>query len=95
MRSIKVNLDKKVLSSYEIRIGKDIIDRMAPIIAKSHNAGRYVVITDNCVGKSLRAKTSFQFKRCRIKCISDRIFPSARLPKILTPCWILRGNCLN
>jgi len=34
MRSIKVNLDKKVLSSYEIRIGKDIIDRMVPIIAK-------------------------------------------------------------
>ena len=50
MRSIKVNLDKKSLSSYEIRIGKDIIDRMALIIAKSHNAGSYVVITDNCVG---------------------------------------------
>jgi 3-dehydroquinate synthase len=50
MRSIKVNLDKKVQSSYEIRIGKDIIDRMALIIAKSHKAGRYVVITDNCVG---------------------------------------------
>ena len=50
MRSIKVNLDKKSLSSYEIRIGKDIIDRMALIIAKNHKAGRYVVITDNCVG---------------------------------------------
>jgi 3-dehydroquinate synthase len=50
MRSIKVNLDKKSLSSYEIRIGKDIIDRMALIIAKSHKAARYVVITDNCVG---------------------------------------------
>ena len=50
MRSIKVNLDKKSLSSYEIRIGKDIIDRMALIIAKNHKAGHYVVITDNCVG---------------------------------------------
>ena len=50
MRSIKVNLDKKSLSSYEIRIGKDIIDRMALLIAKNHKAARYVVITDNCVG---------------------------------------------
>jgi 3-dehydroquinate synthase len=50
MRSIKVNLDKKSLSSYEIRIGKDIIDRVALIIAKNHTAGHYAVITDNCVG---------------------------------------------
>ena len=50
MRSIKVNLDKKSLSSYEICIGKDIIDRVALIIAKNHKAGHYAVITDNCVG---------------------------------------------
>ncbi len=49
MRSVKVNLDKKCLSSYEIRIGKDILDRMMLLIAKNHKAGRYVVITDNCV----------------------------------------------
>ncbi len=40
MRSMKVNLDKKSLSSYEIRIGKDITDRMALLIAKNHKAGR-------------------------------------------------------
>lgn len=51
MRSVKVNLDKKCLSSYEIRIGKDILDRMILLIAKNHKAERYVVITDDCVGK--------------------------------------------
>ncbi|MFA5322401.1 MAG: 3-dehydroquinate synthase [Smithella sp.] len=50
MRTVKVNLDKKSLSSYEIRIGKDILDRMALLIAKNHKAGRYAVITDDCVG---------------------------------------------
>ena len=50
MRSIKVNLDKKSRSSYEIRIGRDIIDRIALLIAKKHKAERYVVITDDCVG---------------------------------------------
>jgi 3-dehydroquinate synthase len=49
MRSVKVNLDKKSLSSYEIRIGKDIFDRIMLIIAKNHKAGRYIVITDDCV----------------------------------------------
>lgn len=51
MRSIKVNLDKKYLSSYEIRIGNGIADRMALLIAKNHKAGRYAVITDDNVGK--------------------------------------------
>jgi len=55
MRSMKVNLDKKSLSSYEIRIGYKIIDRMVLIIAKNHKAGRYVMITDNSVG-SIYAK---------------------------------------
>ena len=51
MRSMKVNLDKKYLSSYEIRIGNGITDRMALLIAKNHKAGRYVIITDDCVNK--------------------------------------------
>lgn len=50
MRSMKVNLDKKSLSSYEIRIGNSILDRMVLLIAKNHKAGRYIVITDNNVG---------------------------------------------
>ena len=50
MRSIKVNLDKKTSSSYEIRIGFKIIDRIALIIAKNNKAIRYVLITDDCVG---------------------------------------------
>ena len=50
MRTVKVNLDRKSSSSYEIRIGKDILDRMILLIAKNHKAGRYAVITDDCVG---------------------------------------------
>ena len=50
MRTVKVNLDRKYLSSYEIRIGHDILDRITLIIAKNHKAGRYAVITDDCVG---------------------------------------------
>ena len=56
MRLIKVNLDKKSSASYEIHIGYKIIDRMALIIAKNFQAGRYVMITDNSVG-SIYAKS--------------------------------------
>ena len=51
MRSVKVNLDKKILSSYEICIGTGIADRMALLIAKNHKAGRHIVITDGNVGR--------------------------------------------
>ena len=51
MRSIKVNLDKKLSSSYEICIGNAILDRMVLLIAKNHKAGRHIVITDSNVNK--------------------------------------------
>jgi 3-dehydroquinate synthase len=51
MRTVKVNLDRKWSSSYEIRIGRNILDRTTLLIAKNHQAGRYVVITDDCVGR--------------------------------------------
>jgi len=48
---MKVNLDKKSLSSYEICIGNSICDRMALLISKNHKAGRHIVITDSNVGR--------------------------------------------
>ncbi len=51
MRSLKVNLDKKISSSYEIRIGKGILDRMILLIAKNNKASRYVIITDDTVNR--------------------------------------------
>jgi 3-dehydroquinate synthase len=62
MRSIKVNLDKKSSSSYEIRMGYKIIDRMALIIAKNHKAGSYFLITDNSVGSIYAKQMMDSFK---------------------------------
>jgi len=49
MKKIKVNLDKKVSSSYEICIGYDIVDRIGLIIAKNLPARHYLIITDSNV----------------------------------------------
>jgi 3-dehydroquinate synthase len=51
MRSIKVNLDKKYSSSYEIRIGSGILDRIALLVDKNRKAGRYIIITDDNVAR--------------------------------------------
>jgi 3-dehydroquinate synthase len=49
MNRIKVHLDKKTSSSYEIHIGKQIMDRMGLILNKQKWASRYVCITDSRV----------------------------------------------
>ncbi|MRR15181.1 MAG: 3-dehydroquinate synthase [Deltaproteobacteria bacterium] len=49
MRTLKVNLDKKTLSSHDIRIGRNILDRMILLVAKNHKAARYVIVTDSNV----------------------------------------------
>ncbi|HUH66999.1 MAG TPA: 3-dehydroquinate synthase [Syntrophales bacterium] len=46
MKKIRVNLDKKVASSYEICIGYDVLDRIGLLIAKNMPAQRYAIITD-------------------------------------------------
>lgn len=49
MKKIKVNLDKKLANSYDICIGKRILDRAGLIIAKGGWASRYVLISDSNV----------------------------------------------
>jgi 3-dehydroquinate synthase len=49
MKRIKVHLDKKMSSSYEIYIGNGIIDRMGLLLAKHNWGERYIIITDDMV----------------------------------------------
>jgi 3-dehydroquinate synthase len=49
MNRIKVHLDKKISASYEIYIGKAIVDRMGLIFNKHKWASRYIILTDSIV----------------------------------------------
>ncbi len=51
MNRIRVNLDKRLSASYDIHIGRDILDRMAPLLAKSGWAGRWFIVTDSNVSR--------------------------------------------
>lgn len=49
MNKIKVNLDKRASASYDICIGRDILDRMGLILSKGNWGARYIIITDTNV----------------------------------------------
>ena len=49
MKTLKVSLDKKRSTSYEIRIGADILDRITLLITKNFSTGLCVVVTDDNV----------------------------------------------
>jgi len=49
MNRIKVNLDRKTANSYEIVIGREILDRIGLIMAKENWAKRYFILTDTNV----------------------------------------------
>ena len=49
MNRIRVNLDRRLSASYDIHIGRGILDRMALILAKGNWAGRWFVVTDETV----------------------------------------------
>ena len=49
MNRIKVNLDRKTVSSYEIVIGRNILDRIGLILARGNFAKRYFILSDRNV----------------------------------------------
>jgi len=49
MNRIRVNLDRRLSASYDIHIGRGILDRTALILAKGNWAGRWFVVTDETV----------------------------------------------
>ena len=94
MRLLKVNLDKKTSSSYEIRIGNKITDRMALIIGKNHKANRYVLITDNCVSNLYAKQMIDSFKDVGLD-INLIEFPSGESSKNINTVLDIVGKLLE
>jgi 3-dehydroquinate synthase len=80
MNKIKVHLDKKTSSSYEIYIGKDIVDRMGLLLAKHNWGDRYVIITDSIVSDLHGTRVEGTLKEMGLK--TDMIdFPAGEASK--------------
>jgi len=64
MNRIKVNLDRKTSKSYDVCIGRAIMDRTALVLAKNNWASRYVIITDSIV-EELHGRRVLKFSMTR------------------------------
>jgi 3-dehydroquinate synthase len=80
MKKIKVHLDKKTSSSYEIYIGNGIIDRMGLLLAKHNWGERYLIITDDMVSALHGARVEKTLKEMGLK-IDVVDFPAGEASK--------------
>jgi 3-dehydroquinate synthase len=80
MKKIKVHLDKKTSSSYEIYIGNGIIDRMGLLLAKHNWGERYLIITDDMVAALHGARVQETLKEMGLK-IDVVDFPAGEASK--------------
>jgi 3-dehydroquinate synthase len=71
MKTLKVNLDRKTIHSYEIHIGEEILDRMGMILARSGWARRYVLVTDTRIDALHGHKVQSALEKCDLRV--DRI----------------------
>jgi 3-dehydroquinate synthase len=80
MNRIKVNIDKKTSTSYEIYIGENIVDRMGLIIAKNNWASRYIMITDSnvCTPHGERVQATLREMELKVDMID---FPAGEVAK--------------
>jgi 3-dehydroquinate synthase len=80
MNRITVHLDKKISSSYEIYIGKAIVDRMGLLLTKHNWAARYMIVTDSTVSSLHGARLEEIFSGMGLK-IDMIDFPAGEASK--------------
>ncbi|MFA4917210.1 MAG: 3-dehydroquinate synthase [Syntrophales bacterium] len=83
MKRIKVNLNKRSSSSYEIQIGYDIMEESGLIMAKNSIADRYVVVTDSNVSALYGEKILKELRKAGLE-IELIEFPAGESSKNIT-----------
>jgi 3-dehydroquinate synthase len=85
MNKIKVQLDKRTRASYDIYLGRDIIDRIGLVLNKGNWAKRYILITDSKVGvlHSQRILETLRKMDLQVDCLD---FPFGEASKNMQTC---------
>jgi len=94
MKSLKVNLDKKTSNSYEIRIGKGILDRIVLLIGRHHKASHFVIITDSNVNPLHGAKVLEAFGEAGLQASVIEI-PAGEASKNISMLMDIAGRLLS
>jgi len=94
MNRIRVNLDRRLSASYDIHIGRGILDRMALILAKGNWAGRWFVVADETVAglHGERVLAALTGAALRAECLT---IPPGEGAKTVATCLGLAGRLLE
>ena len=85
MKKIRLNLDRKTARSYDIHVGRDILDRAGLLLAKNNWASRYAVVSDSRVASLYGDEVLALLRRMDLKV--DRIeFPEGEASKTVPTC---------
>jgi len=85
MKKIKVNLDRKLINSYDVYVGQNILDRAGLIMAKNNWAKRYFILADRNVASLHGSMLYDTMKSSELKV--DMIdFPAGEAAKTMTTC---------
>jgi 3-dehydroquinate synthase len=80
MNRIKVNLEKKPSTSYELYLGENILDRMGLVITKNNWASRYIMVTDSNVSALHGERVQASLKEMGLK-VEPIEFPAGEASK--------------
>jgi len=83
MNRFKISLEKKISRSYEVYIGRDILDRAALLIAKGNWAQRYFLVTDANVATLHGERVADTFRRAGMP-VETIIIPAGEQAKTMT-----------
>ena len=94
MNKIKVKLDKKSSASYEICIGREILDRIGLILSKSNWGARYIIVTDSNVS-ALHGKRVLAALRDMALKVDLIDFPAGEASKTMETCLVLAKRLMD
>lgn len=94
MNRIRVNLDRRLNASYDIHIGRHILDRVAPVLAKNGGTSRWFVITDENVS-GLHGERVLGVLRENGLSVESIAFPAGEASKTIGTCVELATRLLE
>lgn len=94
MNRFKISLEKKTSRSYEVYVGREILDRAALLVAKGNWAQRYFLVTDDNVAALHGERVADTFRQAKLP-VETIVVPSGEHSKTMATAVALAEELLS
>ncbi len=94
MNRFKISLEKKTSRSYEVYVGREILDRAALLIAKGNWAQRYFLVTDDNVAALHGERVADTFRQAKLP-VETIVVPAGEHSKTMATAVALAEELLS